>query len=55
MQIDIVAVPIASLVLNNRKIYGTQGLKQIMSLMNFGKTESIIGKKLRSSIEITNL
>ena len=55
MQIDIVAGPIASLVLNNRTIYGTQGLKHIMSLMNFGKTDSITGKKLRASLESTKL
>ena len=55
MQIDIVAGPIASLVLNNRTIYGTQGLKNTMSPMKFGKNESITEKKLRASLESTKL
>ena len=55
MQIDIVAGPISSLLINNRKIYGNQGLKHIMSLMKFGKTDSITGKKLIASLESTKL
>ena len=55
MQIDIVAGPIASLVLNNRTIYGNKGLKHILSLMDFGKNDSITGNKLRSSLESTKL
>ena len=55
IQRDIVAGPLASLRLNNRKIYGNQGLKQIMALLNFGKTDSITGKQLRASPESTKL
>ena len=55
MQRDIVAGPISSLLLNNRTIYGTKELKHIIYLMNFGKTDSITGKKLRDSLESTKL
>ena len=55
MQRYIVAGPLSSLGLNNRKIYGTQVLKHIMALMNFGKTDSITEKQLRASLESTNM
>ena len=54
-QRDIVAGPLASLGISNRIIYGTQGIKQIMALINFGKTNSITGKQFRDSLEITNM
>ena len=50
MQRGIVKGPLESLGLNNRKIYGTQGLTQMMDLMKFGKTDSITGKQLRASL-----
>ena len=52
-QMDIVAGLLSSLVLNNGTLYGTQGLKHIMALKNFGKTDSITGKDLRASLEST--
>ena len=55
MQRYIVSGPLVSLGLNNRKIYGTQGLKHIMAIMNFGKNDSITEKKLRASLESTRL
>ena len=55
MQRSVVAGPLASLGLNNSKIYRTQGLKDIMALMNFGETDSITGKQLRASLESTIL
>ena len=55
MQIYIVAGPISSIVINNRTIHGNQGLKHLMSLMKFGKTDSITGKKLIASPESTKL
>ena len=39
---------LASLVLNNRKISGTQGLKHIINLINFVITDSITGKQLKA-------
>ena len=50
IQRGIFAGPLASVGLNNREIYRAQGLKHIMALMNFGKTDSITGKKLRASL-----
>ena len=44
-----------SLGIKNRTIYGTQGLKHIMDLMQLGKTDSITGNQLRASIEITKM
>ena len=54
-KIYIFAVPLAYLGLNNSTIYKTQGLKHIMDIINFGKTDSITGKQLRASLEITDL
>ena len=55
MQMDIATGPLSSLGINNGTIYGTQGLKQIMAPMNFGKTDSITGKQLLASLESTKL
>ena len=55
MQRGIVAGTLEFLGIKNSTIYGTQGLKQIMALMNFGKTDSITGKQLRDSLESTKL
>ena len=55
MKRDIVSGTLESSVLNNSTIYGTQGLKHIMALMNFGKTDSINGKQLTDSLESTKL
>ena len=55
MQRDIVSGPLSSLGLNNRTIFGTQGLKHIMAIMNFDKTDSVTGKQLRASLESTKL
>ena len=55
IQSYIVLGPLASLVINNRKIYVTQCLKHIMALMKFGKTDSITGKQLRASLESTKM
>ena len=43
------------LVLINRTIYRNKGIKHIMVLMNFGKTDSITGKQLRASLESTKM
>ena len=55
MQRYIFAGTLASLGLNNSKINGTRGIKHIMALMEFCKTDSITGKQLRASLESKKL
>ena len=55
MQRDIVGQPLVYLVPNNRTIYGTQGLKNIMAVLNFDKNDSISVKELSASLESTKL
>ena len=54
MQMYIVAVPLASLGINNRKIYGTQGQKQIMALISFCKMDQSLENNLCSGPLFTN-
>ena len=54
-QIDIVAGPSSLLILKNRSLYGTQGSKHILVLMNLGKSDCITGQHLRDSIEAHKL
>ena len=50
-----VAGPLETLRLNNRTIYGAQGLRHIIALTNFGKTDLVTGKRIRSLLESAEL
>ena len=54
-QIHTVYGPYLLIGFKNVSLYGTQGLKYILALMNLGKIDCIIGQHLRDSIEAHKL